>query len=245
MKTPLSAAHPYRGCSRRLWPIFAPLFCMRRFWSWTCWENVPAWTAKQGELFLICVNVAEAGDNQFSCSPSKKCKGQVLGGITASLWGRQPAPRRLIRNKPGFLPWASGGRLGLRATLAGGPGCTSRSLSTSGISEMPNFIYWSCNSMLSPTSHGKSNTFLYGLILVILHNIHPEITQARFVFSLSKQTCLFLSHQQRSSPKCPCGIFINQITNLQWTFEALFISPSFSQHQFKCFVGIMIRLMFN
>lgn len=68
----------------------------------------------------------------------------------------------------------------------------------------------------------KSNV-LYRLILIILHCLFTEITLTHFVFSLSKQACLSLSHQQRSSHKCPCGIFINQTTNLKWIFKALFI----------------------
>lgn len=60
-------------------------------------------------------------------------------------------------------------------------------------------------------------------VQINLHCSFIDTTLAYFVSSLSKQTCLSLSHQQRSSHKCPCGIFINQTTNLKWIFKALFI----------------------
>lgn len=177
--------------SQRLWPISDSLFALCSFDHETAGKRFQPKSQNKVSLFLIGLNILEAGDNQFSSSPSKESKGQVLGGIMEGLWGKQPAPpSALSETSPAFFPKPLVGVLGSEPPWLAvwGAHCTVYQQAESLKCQT---LFIDLTILLSPTSHGKSNTFLYGLILVILHNVHPEITQALFVFSLSKQTCLF------------------------------------------------------
>lgn len=88
--------------SQHLWPIFDSL-SQYALLIMKLLGKCSFWTTKQAKLFLICVNIQEAGDNQFS-STSKKSKGQVLGGIMESLWGKKPnPPQALSGTSPAFF----------------------------------------------------------------------------------------------------------------------------------------------